>query len=50
MYESKCACGIITKNIDSEIKKTIGEMTQKKFEKKYKENIINSFMFSGKFK
>ena len=36
--------------LDSEIKKTLGEMTQKKFEKKYKENIINSFMFSGKFK
>ena len=36
--------------LDSEINKTLGEMTQKKFEKKYKENIINSFMFSGKFK
>ena len=36
--------------LDSEIKKTLGAMTQKKFEKKYKGNIINSSMFSGKFK
>ena len=36
--------------LDSEIKKTLGEMTQKKFEKKYKGNIISSSMFSGKFK
>ena len=36
--------------LDSEIEKTLGEMTQKKFEKKYKNNIIDSFMFSGKFK
>ena len=36
--------------LDSEIKKTLGEMTQKKFEKKYIENIISSFTFSGKFK
>ena len=36
--------------LDSEIEKTLGEMTQKKFEKKYIENIISSFTFSGKFK
>ena len=36
--------------LDSEIKKTLGEMTQKKFEKKYRNNIISSFTFSGKFK
>ena len=33
-----------------EIKKSLGAMTQKKFEKKYKNEIISSSMISGKYK
>ena len=37
-------------SLNTEIKKSLGEMTQKKFEKKYKSAIISSSMISGKFK
>ena len=36
--------------LNIEINKSLGEMTQKKFEKKYKNEIISSSMISGKYK
>ena len=36
--------------LNIEIKKSLGAMTQKKFEKKYKKEIISSSMISGKYK